>query len=82
MRPLTKEDYVLISIVVLAALAGICALLIVAITIREEIRERAAARKEKGLGKVVQPAGMKRRKSRSHSSVIDFAANSPMTRRD
>ena len=49
MRPLTKEDYLLIGIVVLTAIAGICALLILAVKVLEEIRERAAVHKEKSL---------------------------------
>ena len=82
MRPLTKEDYLLIGIVILTAIAGICALLIVAVKVREEIRERAAVHKEKGVDQKIQPAGMRRRRTRSQSSAIDFSANSPITGRE
>ena len=42
MRPLTRDDYLLITIVVAAAIIGMCAFLVATYKMLEEFRERAA----------------------------------------
>jgi hypothetical protein len=44
MRPLTREDYLLITIIIVAALAGSCALFVAIVKLMEEIRERGGQR--------------------------------------
>lgn len=44
MRPLTRDDYLLIAIVVAAAFAGLLAFLTATYKLLEEIRERRSAR--------------------------------------
>jgi hypothetical protein len=71
MRALTYQDYLLLTIVVVVALAGFCALLIAAKNLIEELRERALGPRADDTGPKVVPHRLPERVSRSRRiSVI------------
>jgi hypothetical protein len=62
-RPLTNQDYLLLTVVVITTLAGICALLVAIQKVLEEWRERRTDRLAR-LEKRAAPAGVRGRRPR------------------
>ena len=65
MRPLTRDDYLLIAIVVASIFAGLCAFLVATYKVLEEIRERSATRSGQGAASKVAPGNLPERAARS-----------------
>ena len=58
MRPLTRDDYLLLGIVAVAVLAGIAALMIVLAKLSEELRERGQRKRARAMAAVERPAAV------------------------